>query len=93
MMSKARGRTATQTQRVKDSTTTKKTGLTALEEKVVRMRYGYTAPTDHVLEQVGQDHPETAAQLAAMEQRLLEAVGPRVGPTKRKIVSALRRKH
>ena len=93
MMRKQRGRTATQTQRVHETTPKAAPSLTALEEKVVRIRHGYAAPADHVLEQVGQSHPDTAAQLAAMEQRLLEAVGPRSNPTKRKIVSALRRKH
>jgi len=82
MMSKQRPKTQTQVE-----TRT----LTALEEKVVRMRRGLAAPGDLVLEQVGQAHPETAAALAEMERRFLSAVGPRSNPTKRRIVSALRR--
>lgn len=65
--------------------------LTPVEEKVVRMRHGLTAPGDLVLERVGQEHPETAAMLAEMEQRALQAVAARNNPTKRKIVNALKR--
>lgn len=73
-------------------TKVKTTTLTPLEEKVVRMRRGLSAPADMVLEQVGQTFPETAAQLAEMEQKFLTAVGPRTNPTKRRIVNALRQK-
>ncbi|MEZ4270084.1 MAG: hypothetical protein R3C68_01170 [Myxococcota bacterium] len=45
-----------------------------------------------ILEQVGQDNPETAAKLHAIEQRALAAVSPRNSSSKRKIVSALKRK-
>ena len=67
--------------------------LTAQEEKVVRMRYGATVPTDMALGRVGQDHPETRALLEAMEQRAIAAVSAQASPTKRKIVSALRGKN
>ena len=50
------------------------------------------APGDHVLEQVGQEFPDTAAQLEAIERRAIEAAGPRQNPTKRKIINSLRRK-
>ena len=73
---------------VKTQTTT----LTALEEKVVRMRHGLKAPADLVLEQVGQDNAEVAAKLRAIEERAIAMVSARVSPTKRKIVSALKRK-
>lgn len=66
--------------------------LSPLEEKVVRMRHGLAAPHDLVLEQVGQNHPQTAAALAEMEQRFLSQVGPRNNPSKRKIISALRKR-
>ena len=84
--SKNSSRTATQTVRKKTLE------LTTQEEKVVRMLHGLTAPGDHVLEQVGQDFPETAAQLEELERRALEAAGPRQNPTKRKIINSLRRK-
>ena len=70
----------------------KKLQLTAQEEKVVRMLHGLAAPGDHVLEQVGQEFPDTAAQLEEIERRAIEAAGPRQNPTKRKIINSLRRK-
>ncbi len=66
--------------------------LTALEEKVVRMRYGLTAPKTLVLEQVGQEDDELAAKLRALEERAIAAVSARQSPVKRKIVSELKRK-
>lgn len=81
-------------------TLSKKTGrttvhtetLTPLEEKVVRMRHGLTAPNDLVLEQVGQDDSVIAAELRDIEERAIAAVSARKSPAKSKIVSALRRK-
>jgi DNA-directed RNA polymerase sigma subunit (sigma70/sigma32) len=64
--------------------------LSPLEEKVVRMRHGFAAPGDLILEQMGQGHPETQERLREIERRALVAAGPRHGSTKRKIVSALR---
>ena len=78
--------TATQTVREKTLE------LTAQEEKVVRMLHGLAAPGDHVLEQMGQEFPETAARLEEIERRAIEAAGPRQNPTKRKIINSLRRK-
>lgn len=66
--------------------------LTPLEEKVVRMRFGLTAPDTQGLDQVGQDDPEVAAQLREIEERALAAVGARKSPAKRRIVRALRSK-
>ena len=80
-------KTATRT-RTETTTTT----LTPLEEKVVRMRHGLPAPDTHVLEQVGQDHPETAAQLAEMERNALSMAGARNNPAKRSIINSLKRK-
>jgi DNA-directed RNA polymerase sigma subunit (sigma70/sigma32) len=76
----------------KVETRTQTRTLTAQEEKVVRMRHGFRAPETMRLEQVGQEHPETAAMLASIEKRALTAVGTRSSPTKGKIVSALRGK-
>ena len=42
------------------TTETKELELTALEEKVVRMRQGLKAPANMELEAVGQDNPELA---------------------------------
>ena len=83
MMTNQRGKTTT-----KVTTET----LTPLEEKVVRMRYGLRAPDGMVLEQLGEGQPEVAEQLAEIERRALAAVGARTNPSKRKIISALRRK-
>ena len=73
-------------------TETKELELTALEEKVVRMRHGLKAPANMELEAVGQDNPELAQKLAEMEQQALEAVGARTNSTKRRIVNSLKRK-
>ena len=78
----------TSTQTVRE----KKLQLTAQEEKVVRMLHGLAAPGDHVLEQVGQEFPETAARLEEIERLAIEAASPRQNPTKRKIINSLRRK-
>ncbi len=81
------------TQRNKAGRTTVRTEtLTPLEEKVVRMRYGLTAPNDMVLDQVGKDDSVVAAQLRDIEEQAIAAVSARKSPAKRKIVSALRRK-
>ncbi len=83
MMTRKKGAAKTQ---VRTQTT-----LTPLEEKVVRMRHGYQAPNDLVLEQVGQDNPDIAARIAEIEQRALAAVGARDNTKKRKIVTTVRR--
>jgi len=49
-------------------------GLYAEEEKVLRMRYGIPMDLQATLEMRGQDHDETRAQLAQLEQRALAAV-------------------
>ncbi|MBI5510757.1 MAG: hypothetical protein HY903_18510 [Deltaproteobacteria bacterium] len=77
----------------KTAVKTQTTTLSALEEKVVRMRHGLKAPGDLVLEMVGQDHPDVAAKLRAIEERAIAAVSARLSPTKRKIVSELKRKN
>ena len=92
-MTKKTRTTSTTSTTTNTSTQVKTATLTSLEEKVVRMRRGLPAPGDHVLEQIGQNHPETAAQLAAMEQRAYAAVGARSGTAKRKIVNSLLRKN
>ncbi len=79
-------------QRSTTKTEVRTTTLTPLEEKVVRMRHGYTAPATMELKQVGQEFPDTAAELAQMEQKFLSAVGPRSNTKKRRIISQLRRK-
>ena len=84
MMNKQRTKTQTET-------TTQTETLSSIEEKVVRMRHGLGAPKDMPLEMQGQGHPETMAKLMEMEQRALEAVGPRSNAAKRRIVGALRR--
>lgn len=82
------------TRKKKNETTKVRTRtLTPLEEKVVRMRHGLTAPDDLVLEAVGQDNPETTAQIREIEERALAAVSARKSPAKRRIVRALRSKN
>ncbi len=85
MMTSKRTESRTQTK-------TKTRTLTPLEEKVLRMRFGVTAPDSLKLEQVGQDDPAVAAEIRAIEERALAAVSARKSPTKRAIVDALRRK-
>ena len=83
----------------KQAVTTKRThvkeeiALSPLEEKVVRMRHGFSAPDDLVLEQQGTDNAAVTAELLAMEQRILAAAGSSNNPQKDKIVSALRAKN
>ena len=77
---------------MKTAVETQTTTLTALEEKVVRMRHGLKAPVSMVLDQVGQANPDVAAKLLAIEERALAAVSARTSPAKRKIVTALKRK-
>jgi DNA-directed RNA polymerase sigma subunit (sigma70/sigma32) len=45
--------------------------LEADAEKVLRMRHGASGARSLVLEQVGQDHPETAERLMSIEVELL----------------------
>lgn len=71
---------------------TQQVGLTSIEEKVVRMRHGLAAPSDMVLEQKGDGNPELTAELRAIEERALAAVGARNSASKRKIVNAIKRK-
>ncbi|MEK7704586.1 MAG: hypothetical protein AAB426_06465 [Myxococcota bacterium] len=68
------------------------TTLTPMEEKIVRMRYGLSAPDSLRLERIGQERAEVAAELASIEERALRAVAARNTPTKRKIVQALKDK-
>jgi len=68
------------------------TTLTPVEEKVVRMRHGLTAPDTMKLSYHGEGDSALAEKLAEMEKRAFEAVGARTTTQKRKIVSALRRK-
>lgn len=51
-------------------------GLTDVEEKVLRMHQGLPLAGDAVLEQRGQDHAETRAQLEAIEARVLQRLRP-----------------
>lgn len=47
------------------------TGLAAEEEKALRMLHGVPAPRTLVLEQVGQDNPDTRDRLLGIELELL----------------------
>ncbi len=50
-------------------------GITATEEKVVRMRHGFPVPDELELEQVGQDNEAVRQQLLAIERRAFEQSG------------------
>lgn len=63
--SKAKGRVSTQTE----------TRIEADEEKALRMHHGWAAPDDLPLEQVGQENPDLAEKLRAIELRALEMSG------------------
>ena len=75
-----------------ESTKTKTTQLSPLEEKVVRMRHGLKAPNDMQLESLTETYPDLADELQAIERNALETVAARSNPTKRKIIGALRSK-
>ena len=78
------------------STETKKPDFTPMEEKVIRMLNGYAAPSDMPLEYLEDLFPQNtklAAELEAIERRVMEQVGPRKTETKRKIVASLKRKN
>src|SRR5688572_11591419 len=75
------------TERVRETTE-----LSSLEEQVVRMRHGYSAPASLGLEDKAGDNEQLRSELYAMEQRAMAAVAARMSPTKRKIVSALKQK-
>ncbi|MBN1961719.1 MAG: hypothetical protein JW841_12315 [Deltaproteobacteria bacterium] len=74
-------------------TTERVAKVTALEEQVIRMRKGLSAPVELVLEHKAGNNIELKAKLDAIERRVLEAAGARTSSTKSKIVSALRRKN
>ena len=57
------------------------------------MRRGLSAPLELKLEHKGGANAALRAELDAIERRVLESAGTRLNPTKRKIVSALRKKH
>lgn len=67
-------RTAPRRQKAAVVTETKES-VDALEEKVLRMRHGYPVADDAPLSRVGQDNPDLAAQLMAIELRALERSG------------------
>jgi hypothetical protein len=69
---------------------TRSTVLTALEEKVLRMRHGIRASRNLLLERIDQGHPAIAKQVAAIERRARAAAGTRENSSKQKIVRALR---
>jgi len=73
MTDRASPRKGAKTAVVTETRTT--TGIEPAEEKVVRMRHGFRAPDDLVLEQVGQDNPDVAAKLREIELRALEMSG------------------
>jgi hypothetical protein len=78
------------------STETKTSDLTLMEEKVVRMRKGYAAPSDmplEYLEDLFPQNPKLAAELEKIERRVMEQVGARKTEAKRKIVASLKRKN
>ena len=67
------------------------TYLSAMEEKVVRMRHGVIAGPDCRLERIGQDNAETQQELAAIEARALAHVMPgAASDPKSKIIARLR---
>lgn len=64
--------------------------LTAMEEQIIRMRYGIAAAPEQRLEFRGQDNEETRVKLAMIEQLTLEAMRARRAPTKKdKIIDKL----
>ena len=66
--------------------------LNPVEEKVVRMIHGLGAPGHHELEQLTDVYPEAAAEIAAIQARVLEACAPRDNSKKRGIIAKLRKR-
>ena len=66
--------------------------LNPVEEKVVRMIHGLGAPGHHKLEQLTDVYPEAAAEIAAIQARVLEACAPRDNSKKRGIIAKLRKR-
>lgn len=70
--------TASTTTRAPARTSVKETlargghALPAEEDKALRMLHGASVPRTHVLERVGQDHPEAREKLLAIELQLLK---------------------
>ncbi len=56
---------------LKDATTRVLSTLTAREEKVLRMRFGIGLPTDHTLEEVGQQFAVTRERIRQIEAKAL----------------------
>ena len=82
---------------VRALTTEQVAPLAALEEKVVRMRQGMSAPSNLVLETLGERDPALRARLLEIERRVLQAARDRAADqpppsTKQKIVALLRSK-
>ncbi len=66
--------------------------LPALEENVLRMRYGIAAPADHPLQMRGEDEPALAQALAEIEARALAALDAGVDASKRSAIIERMRK-
>lgn len=60
-----------------DRRTLESAPLTAEEEKILRMRYGIGASAEQQLEKQGEEHPETRAKLAMIEQIVLAELSER----------------
>lgn len=75
---KSQATTATvTTAEIRSALTRDTTGLAAEEEKALRMLHGVSAPHTLVLEQVGQDNPDTRNRLLGIELELLRQMRER----------------
>ncbi len=66
--------------------------LPALEENVLRMRYGITLTDDAPLHMRGDSHPEAREELLRLEQRALAALDTAVDADRRDAIIARMRK-
>ena len=96
-MTATKPHTATQTKtavrtRAEFDKALRQANLPALEENVLRMRFGIAASDDLVLEMRGDTHAETRDELQRMEQRALAAVDTDVDADRRAAIIARMRK-
>ena len=90
--------TKTKTERTQTLTNpkTQTKDLTLMEEKVIRMTNGIPGPADmqlEYLEDLFPQNPNLAAELEAIERKVMQQVGARKTESKRKIIASLKRKN
>lgn len=70
---------------------TQSSQLTNQEEIVLRMKHGFSCPTNYILEEKLEENKPGYKALKEFEQKVLSAAAPRRSPIKSKIVAELRK--